>query len=271
MKSDAHQQAVSQAAEKGIAHVTGGLPQAFQEQRMGRRNALVCAIKCLYCLVTQEMPHTTNYVGYLRFVKHVLCQQLQLLSVGRNATYTSMQTSADFLMVIPECIEEDILSKLKGSESFALMADESTSIAVTKELIMFARAVAEREEQKTFFLKIVALQDGKSPTIVEAIESWLTQKLLSVNNVSSFGSDGAAAMIAGVLQRQNPNLLSVHCICHQLALAASQAAAEITYVKKLKDILSSLFYFYNNSAVHSSGLKEVQSLLNSNTLTSVFF
>ena len=65
------------------------------------------------------------------------------------------------------------------------------------------------------------------------------------------------AGVSTLLKHQNPNLLSVHCICHRLALAASQAAAEITYVKK---ILTS------NSAVGSSGLKEVQSLLRDSVL-----
>ena len=76
--------------------------------------------------------HTINYVDLLCFVEHLGCQQLQLLNVGRNAMYTSMHIIADFLMVISNCIEEDILSKLKSSESFALMVDESTTIAVKK-------------------------------------------------------------------------------------------------------------------------------------------
>ena len=84
----------------------------------------------------------------------------------------------------------------------------------------------------------MALQDGKVTTIVEAIEKYLAEKQLSNNQISSFGSDGAAVMIgrhggvSTLLQQQNINLLSVHCICHRLALAASQAAAEIDYVKK---------------------------------------
>ena len=77
----------------------------------------------------------------------------------------------------------------------------------------------------------MALQDGKATTIIEAIEKCLDEKQLSLNQVSSFGSDGAAVMIgrhggvSALLQCKNPNLLSVHCICHRLALAVSQAAA----------------------------------------------
>ena len=113
---------------------------------------------------------------------------------------------------------------------------------------------------------MVSLQDGKAASIMAAIESYFTQNLLSINQVSSFGSDGAAVMIgchtgvSTLFQRQNSNLLSINCICHRLALASSQAAAEITYVKKFREILSNLFYFYSNSAVRSSGLKEMQSL-----------
>ena len=84
-------------------------------------------------------------------MEHLRCSQLQLLNVGKSATYTSMQTISDFLKVVPDCIEEDVLSKLEGHESFTLMADESTSIAVMKELILCARAVNERAELTTYF------------------------------------------------------------------------------------------------------------------------
>ena len=55
-------------------------------------------------------------------------------------------------------------------------------------------------------------------------------------------SDGAAVMIgyrtgvSTLLQHQKPNLLSVHCTYQRLPLAAAQATAEITYVKKFKEI-----------------------------------
>ena len=76
----------------------------------------MCAMKCLYFVVTHEIPHMTNYVDLLRFVEHLGCDQLQMLSVGKNATYTSMQTIVDYL--ISDCIEEVILSKLKGLSHF---------------------------------------------------------------------------------------------------------------------------------------------------------
>ena len=64
-----------------------------------------------------------------------------------------MQTISDFLKVVSDCIAEYILSKLEGHESFTLMEDESTNIAVMKELILCARAVNEKAELKMYFFK----------------------------------------------------------------------------------------------------------------------
>ena len=47
----------------------------------------------------------------------------------------------------------------------------------------------------TFFLKLVSLEDSKATSIVTAIESYFSQSSLSINQLSSFGSDSAAVMI----------------------------------------------------------------------------
>ena len=82
-----------------------------------------------------------------------------------------------------------------------------------------------------------------------------------------FGSDGASAMIgnrngvAAKLKEKVPWLVNNHCVAHRLALASSQAAVTIAYMKKFKDIVAQLFRFYDFSAVRTAGLKDIQSVL----------
>ena len=59
-------------------------------------------------------------------------------------------------------------------------------------------------------------------------------------------------------------LTTIHCVCHHLALAASQAGTFID--KNFKPTLTQLFYFYQNSPAHMSGLKAIQELLEPPTL-----
>ena len=51
------------------------------------------------------------------------------LNVGQNAKYTSPQIVADFLDVINGVVEEEVLSDMKGSSSYSVMADESTNVS----------------------------------------------------------------------------------------------------------------------------------------------
>ena len=81
-------------------------------------------------------------------------------------------------------------------------------------------------------------------------------------------TDGASVMVGkhtGVTARIKscqPILTSIHCLCHCLALAATQAGNEVTYIAyKFKPTLTQLLYFYENSTVHTSGLKAIQELL----------
>ena len=87
--------------------------------------------------------------------------------------------------------------------------------------------------------------------------------------MSSFGCNGASVMIgcqsgiATQLLACNKQMISVHCICYQLALASGQASTDVPYLRKKKNILLALWKFFHNSPVRSSHLKQVQAVMNS--------
>ena len=51
-------------------------------------------------------------------------------------------------------------------------------------------------------------------------------------------------------------MISVHCVCHRLALASSQASRDVSY------LLLTLYNFFHSSPVKSARLKQVQEVLN---------
>ncbi len=55
--------------------------------------------------------------------------------------------------------------------------------------------------------------------------------------------------------------LSIHCVAHRLALAVGQASESIAYLALFKEMLSTLFYYFHNSAVRQSGLTAIQTIL----------
>ena len=91
---------------------------------------------------------------------------------------------------------------------------------------------------------------------------------LPVNErMCGFGSDGASTMIgsrngvAAKLKEILPWPVNNHCEAHRLALACSQAADAIPFMKIFKDKVSQMHRFYDYSPVRTVGLKEIQSIL----------
>jgi hypothetical protein len=140
------------------------------------------------------------------------------------------------------------------------MIDESTDISVKKQLVLYGRTVVEGK-LSTRFLKVVDLPDGKACTITQALIAYLQSFGLSIDSLSSFGSDGASVMtgrhsgVAARLCRLNGQIIQIHCICHRLALATGQARNEVPYLKKMKEYLLALWKFFNFSPVRAAGLK----------------
>ena len=57
-------------------------------------------------------------------------------------------------------------------------------------------------------------------------------------------------------------MVSVHCVCHRLALVSSQASSDVSYLKKFKDYLLTLYNYFHFSPVKSARLTLVRELLN---------
>ena len=164
-------------------------------------------------------------------------------------------------------IQENVLKDFKDSTYYSLLVDEYTDISVLKQLVLYGRAVVQGK-LKSCFLKIVDLEEGKVLTITNAITSYLECSGLGIENMSSFGSDGASVMmgcrsgVATQLNAHNRQMVSVHCLCHRLALASSQASSDVSYLKKFKEYLLTLYNYFHFSPVKSARLKLVQELLN---------
>ena len=56
-------------------------------------------------------------------------------------------------------------------------------------------------------------------------------------------------------------MISIHCGAHRLALACSQAAGGITYLKHFDNHLATLFYYFKNSPVREAALHQIQEVM----------
>lgn len=102
---------------------------------------------------------------------------------------------------------------------------------------------------------------------MEEINKYFQKMYVPLSKVVGFGSDGAAVMlgskngVATKLREVNPFLLSCHCIAHRFALCTAQGASKVSIVKHFVETLTSLYYFFQHSAVRCSKLQSVQEAL----------
>ena len=230
------------------------------------------AFACLYFLTKQRIPHTTNFEPLLDFFEFMGLHVKSNLHVARNATYTSFRSIQEMVFIMSEVIEKKILNRLRESDHFALMFDETTDCSVTEQLAIHVRFIdKESGSLKTCYLKIIdvlqpeidALGDTHvestscvsvcAHTITNRIHEFIEEAQLDITKLRGIGTDGASTMIGchnGVVARLNrnaPSAIGVHCAAHRLNLASSQAGDTVPYVKKFNNILRQLFDFFENS------------------------
>ena len=58
---------------------------------------------------------------------------------------------------------------------------------------------------------------------------------------------GKDAGVATLLKRRNPYIVNLHCLAHKLALAASQAADQVTYMKRYTKCISAIYSYFSRS------------------------
>ena len=80
-----------------------------------------------------------------------------------------------------------------------------------------------------------------------------------LKNVAGFGTDGVAVMVgkrtgvAAQLKKYNPEMISIHCSAHQLAVVSSHAANIVACLKQVCNHLITLFYFIGDLIPGSAG------------------
>ncbi len=261
-----HRDSEISSHEEARASLTGGIRGALEVPITEERKAVIGALKCLYFLAKNELPHTTKFTSLVDFSINMGCSFMKQLRRGGNASYRSKQVVAEFLFCLSDCIKQKVLLTMRNSPTISILIDESTDVSILKQLVMYGRCIVDGKLE-CHFLNIKDIPDGRASTIEKSVLDILQESGLDITNVSSFGSDGASVMtgrrtgVAARLKALNGNLISIHCVAHRLALAAGQASQSVPYLKRFKEIVGSLFYFYHNSSVRQAGLSAIQMIL----------
>ena len=88
--SRSHLQAKRLEAQLCLSTRDGRLQQSFAVVESAERKAMKAAMKCLYWLAKQEIPHTTNFVGLLDLVKSlgaIYINDLKLMRIIHQSAF----------------------------------------------------------------------------------------------------------------------------------------------------------------------------------------
>ena len=121
------------------------------------------------------------------------------LQVDKHTSYFHSTSVTDFLSAISQDLELDLVSKVKQSDGFSLMVDESTDISVSQNLIVYIRILEKdafrRVNPLTYFLGITQLDRANADTIYSALLKMLSTKGIDIMLLRRISTDGATVMV----------------------------------------------------------------------------
>ena len=124
-----------------------------------------------------------------------------------------------------------------------------------------SKTPTEESDIKVDFIKDVQVPNGTAETIFQEAKKVIEEDL-NLDSFAAVGSDGCSVMLgmkSGVATRlteMKPDINSIHCQNHRLALAAKDSFKSIPEFQDVDDTMNFLFKYYDNSAVKSHSLRE---------------
>ena len=196
------------------------MAESFQEAVMNsvssQEQAVVSGMRTVYWLAEEHIA-TEKYKSLMNILKMQGCKDIENLNVAKNASYNSVQTAKDFQSVIAECIQDEITEKLHKSPFVTVMADESTDIAVSKKLLIYAKLICDGIVPETHFLTNITIEEEQctAPVVTQKIQNVIAARSIPVDKVMCFGSDGASIMtgrvggVSTLLKKENPFMINI--------------------------------------------------------------
>ena len=159
-----------------------------------------------------------------------------------------------------------MLSSLKASPFYSIMADESTDVSSKEELSIFGRWI-DNGKAVEHFLGIVRAKEVNAEGLAKYLLEFLQERNIPTKKLRGLGFDGGSTM-SGVrsglqvrMRAHVPAALYVHCNCHRLQLAAVTAANEHREIKRVIGTLMTIWKTFHYSPKKAEKLAEIQDVL----------
>lgn len=263
LKTNDHKTAL--VAPKLKANLEKATNKANSKQEM----AIVIALKAVYWLAMEALP-LHKFKSLLELLTDLEVPHISHLQLSDKIRYESSYTSTALLEAINATLEDELKEKLEVSPVVTALADESTDIAVHKRLGLYAQLINPvTMTPSTDFITNVQLTLGTGVAIATAIYEQFMKRGVTPKKVMGLGSDGATVMTGqgkgttGIMLRENPHMVNIHCVAHRLNLCTSQASHSIDALKDYQDVLTNLYKYFKDAPNRIQKFSSIQQVLES--------
>ncbi|MCO5550644.1 hypothetical protein L7F22_004133 [Adiantum nelumboides] len=178
--------------------------------------------------------------------------------------YQNDKSCSSFVRYISEDLLTKVLQRIRASNFFSIMVDESSDVSLVQHMIVYA-SFMEDSEPMTVFLGLLEIEQGTYEHLHERASLFLAELFLDKSKMICIGIDGTSAMVGwlnGVttrFKRENPFITSIHCIAHRASLCLVDAVKHSPYAQTIDQVVNEIASTFNKSSIRSAKLAELES------------
>lgn len=157
--------------------------------------------------------------------------------------------------------QEEVINIIK-EEKFSLIIDESTDRSSVKHLALVVRYMFKNRICDSF-LTLIPVAEANAQNMYNLIVDFFhSHNIPYKNNLIAFAADGASTMmgknhsVSVLLKNDVPHMFILKCICHSVALCASQACKKLP--DRLEVLVKNLYSHMNHSFKRLNEFKDFQ-------------
>ena len=182
----------------------------------------------------------------------------------------------ELICLCGEEIVTDVISEVKESRAFSILADEVRDCSNTEQISFFIRYVDKSCQIREEYIQFLECESGTSgQELYLKIVNAIRNLSLEIINLRGQGYDGAGNMagkksgVSSRILKLNDKALYVHCFNHRLNLVIAKSC-NIQKVRNLMGIIKEISYFFNLLPKREQFLKDVKKLFDVGTKEKLF-
>ena len=192
--------------------------------------------------------------------------KLHTENAPQNAIYTSTTSAKQFLKVIGDYLNEQLVTDVLAAGEFSVLADESTNEGDRSQMAVFIRFVnvTSHKVQERFLGVVKLAKSKKAEDLHDIIMKLLEAKGLDSSLIRFSGLDGTNAMsgerkgLQRLIRHTSPYAQYLNYKNHRLALRLVHLIPKYQKLTELDGLLISLWKTFKYSSIKQSIFEEAQ-------------